>query len=552
MYSLEVIKGGVVIDTILLTKPLLKFGRQPDINDIILDHESCSRNHAKLELEKKSGDSKVCLYLTDIGSTHGTYLNRVRLEPRIETRLDSGYQFKFGESSRTFVVVTNEQEGDSTTDQPLLRNETTEQQVSWGFREDATNYDDDGEDDDSEVGLSMLHGKVSKGRDQSKLFWLDALDATQLNEKEQAIFDRLLSLKLKSDNLSSEIERIRSKEDKFGGSSLTEGQMKQIAKNEVAIDMIKERISCDTDALKKRIAERQPNLLSGHDLGVKKSHGEGRSLKRARNIEDDLDDGFGAIHDAVERDAKISGSNFLITSRTSGTFKIRTTGKAENSTALSSSIQTRPTHSGSIETADSLRNKLLEVRKAIELLEREAEEASQDAITEQLEKNETQAVDPLDAFMSRMTSTQFQQEEALSAKRNDQINALRREEARLNDLLRIITSSIHIQQSIPDVSVEKELPADLEAVKDDKDGESGMVYRNRSHATGLGGSVIALLKTQPTPNLAPVIKQSRPQEKKQDVASHFENSSVEIEEDLTAKVALPKSFLAGVGLLGTR
>ena len=134
---------------------------------------------------------------------------------------------------------------------------------------------------------------------------------------------------------------------------------------------------------------------------------------------------------------------------------------------------------------------------------------------------------------------------------------MRREEARLNDLLLIITSSIQIQQSIPDVSVEKELPADLatkevEAVKDDKDGESGMVYRNRSHATGLGGSVIALLKTQPTPNLAPVIKQSRPQEKQQDVASHFENSSVEIEEDLTAKVALPKSFLAGVGLLGKR
>jgi len=522
-----------------------------------LDHESCSRNHAKLLLEKKSGDAELCLYIIDLGSTHGTFLNKTRLDPRIDIRLDTGYQIKFGESSRIFVVVKDEPEDEKEykTTQSLPTTVTTDPQISWGFREDATGFDE--EEDDSDMGLSMLHGKVSKGRGQSKLSWLDALDATQLNEKEQAIFDRLLSLKIKSDNLSNEISRIRSKEDKFGDASLTEGQMKQIAKNEVAIDSIKERIACDTDALKKKLADRRPELLGKQDLDSRKGQGEkgeggAKSLKRVRGIEDDLDDGFDAIHDAVERDAKISGSKLLTTTKTSGIFKIRTLGPSITPSSTGTTVTQSRAPSGSVETAASLKIKLVDVQKAIETLERESEMST--ISTEHQDESSTRVEDdPLDAFMQRMTSVQFQQAEALSAKRNDQLIALRREEARLNDLIRVVTtSSLQLQSSIPENFVER-----IESTtKEEEERLKALVgpqlgpHHNRQRGGGVANAVALLLQSQsksmppPPPRL---LKQPQSQEKHQEQLTHNDERDIEVEEGLTAKVALPSSLLAGVG-----
>lgn len=558
MYSLEVIKGGVSLETVPLTNPVMKLGRQPDTNDIILDHESCSRNHAKLLLEKKSGDAEVCLYIIDLGSTHGTFLNKTRLEPRIDTRLENGFQIKFGESSRIFVVVKDEPEDDQEykTTQSLPTTVTTDPQISWGFREDAIGFDE--EEDSSDIGLSMLHGKVSKGRGQSKVSWLDALDATQLNEKEQAIFDRLLSLKLKSENLSNEISRIRSKEDKFGESSLTEGQMKQIAKNEVAIDSIKERIACDTDALKKKLADRRPELLGKQKLDSRKGQGEKgegcvKSLKRLRGIEDDLDDGFDAIHDAVERDAKISGSK-LLTTKTSGIFKIRTSGGPSITPSSTGTTVTRRAPSGSIETASSLKIKLVDVQKAIETLEREAEMTTMS--TEHQDESSTRVEDdPLDAFMQRMTSVQFQQAEALSSKRNDQLIALRREEARLNDLVHVVTTSS--LQLLPENFVERIERTTGDKVEEEEERLKALVgpqlgpHRdNRQRGGGVANAVAQLLQTQSKSKPPPptrLFNQPQSQEKRQEQLTHNEERDVEVEEGLTAKVALPSSLLAGVG-----
>jgi len=389
------------------------------------------------------------------------------------------------------------------------------------------------------------------------LSWLDALDATQLNEKEQAIFDRLLSLKLKSDNLSNEISRIRSKEDKFGDCSLTEGQMKQIAKNEVAIDSIKERIACDTDALKKKLADRRPELLGKQDLDSRKGQGEKgeggvKSLKRVRGIEDDLDDGFDAIHDAVERDAKISGSKLLTTTKTSGIFKIRTSGPSITPSSTGTTVTQSRAPSGSVETAASLNIKLVDVQKAIETLERESEMST--ISTEHQDESSTRVEDdPLDAFMQRMTSVQFQQAEALSAKRNDQLIALRREEARLNDLVRVVTtSSLQLQSSIPENFVER-----IESTTEEEEerlkalvGPQLGPHHNRQRGGGGVANVVALLHSQsksmppPPPRL---LKQPQSQEKHQEQLTHNEERDVEVEDGLTAKVALPSSLLAGVG-----
>lgn len=104
-YSLTVLKDGILISNIQLSgKSRLTFGRFDDC-DVVTEHPSCSRYHAVLQycVEEKGIRTKG-FYLYDMGSTHGTYLNKQKIQPKIYNRVRVGYQLKFGGSSRLYIV----------------------------------------------------------------------------------------------------------------------------------------------------------------------------------------------------------------------------------------------------------------------------------------------------------------------------------------------------------------------------------------------------------------------------------------------------------------
>lgn len=114
-YNLSVIKNGVEIDTINLLKPFVTFGRLPTC-DIHLEHPSVSRYHAVLQYRPKPADKTsestlfsnnpkdVGFYLYDLGSIHGTRLNKTKIEPRCYYRVRVGQTMSFGGSSRLFIL----------------------------------------------------------------------------------------------------------------------------------------------------------------------------------------------------------------------------------------------------------------------------------------------------------------------------------------------------------------------------------------------------------------------------------------------------------------
>ncbi len=122
-FSLTVIKNGTVIQEISITeKAYLVFGRLP-VCSVPLEHPSISRYHAILKCRPTSSESdykgtsfidKVTLFSTnpkeagfyvyDLGSTHGTYLNKTRIQSRCYYRVRVGQMIKFGGSSRLFVL----------------------------------------------------------------------------------------------------------------------------------------------------------------------------------------------------------------------------------------------------------------------------------------------------------------------------------------------------------------------------------------------------------------------------------------------------------------
>lgn len=104
-YYLELLKGGCIISTKhLTTKSYYVFGRLPNC-DIVMDHPSISRYHAIIQYKASdSANGKKGFYLYDLGSTHGTKVNKIAIHPKRYYRLQVGYVIKFGGSTRLYIL----------------------------------------------------------------------------------------------------------------------------------------------------------------------------------------------------------------------------------------------------------------------------------------------------------------------------------------------------------------------------------------------------------------------------------------------------------------
>jgi pSer/pThr/pTyr-binding forkhead associated (FHA) protein len=98
-WRLDVLRDGVELDPIdINSKAVWLVGRQPTC-DIALEHPSLSRQHAVLQ-HRANG----ALYLFDLASTHGTFLNKQRVDPNTYVTVVNGDFIKFGGSTRHFIV----------------------------------------------------------------------------------------------------------------------------------------------------------------------------------------------------------------------------------------------------------------------------------------------------------------------------------------------------------------------------------------------------------------------------------------------------------------
>uniref|UniRef100_F6YTY2 Protein phosphatase 1 regulatory subunit 8 n=1 Tax=Equus caballus TaxID=9796 RepID=F6YTY2_HORSE len=76
------------------------FGRNPDLCDFTIDHQSCSRVHAALVYHKHLKR----VFLIDLNSTHGTFLGHIRLEPHKPQQIPIDSTVSFGASTRAYTL----------------------------------------------------------------------------------------------------------------------------------------------------------------------------------------------------------------------------------------------------------------------------------------------------------------------------------------------------------------------------------------------------------------------------------------------------------------
>ncbi|XP_044742992.1 nuclear inhibitor of protein phosphatase 1 [Chrysoperla carnea] len=105
---LDVLKGDKLIQKLMIDqKKCYLFGRNAQLNDFCIDHASCSRVHAAFVYHKHLNRA----FLIDLGSTHGTFIGPLRLEPYKPTQLATDSTFHFGASTRNYVLRERPQAG---------------------------------------------------------------------------------------------------------------------------------------------------------------------------------------------------------------------------------------------------------------------------------------------------------------------------------------------------------------------------------------------------------------------------------------------------------
>ncbi|XP_028652168.2 kanadaptin [Erpetoichthys calabaricus] len=110
-YSIEVLKNGAIVDTVPLgERNYTVIGRLPTC-DVALEHPSVSRYHAVLQGRRAEDDGGLFIY--DLGSTHGTFVNKKQVPPKTYVHLKVGHVLKFGGSTRLFILQGPESDAEA-------------------------------------------------------------------------------------------------------------------------------------------------------------------------------------------------------------------------------------------------------------------------------------------------------------------------------------------------------------------------------------------------------------------------------------------------------
>ncbi|KAK1156734.1 protein phosphatase 1, regulatory subunit 8b, partial [Acipenser oxyrinchus oxyrinchus] len=132
---LDVVKIDKLVEKLIIDeKKYYLFGRNPDICDFTIDHQSCSRVHAALVYHKHLKR----VFLIDLNSTHGTYLGRIRLEPHKPQQVPIDSTVSFGASTRLYTLREKPQTQPSTTTGDAKTGEDEELKGLLGLPEEET------------------------------------------------------------------------------------------------------------------------------------------------------------------------------------------------------------------------------------------------------------------------------------------------------------------------------------------------------------------------------------------------------------------------------
>lgn len=194
-YTIEILKNGAIVDTIpLKDRSFFVVGRLP-VCDVSLEHPSISRYHAIIQYRGEAGDTDSVgeergFYVQDLGSTHGTVVNKNKIPPKTYIRLKVGHVLKFGGSTRLFILqgpeFDEEEESEFTVtelkERARKQREELEKRMMGAGSDDEEDKEEEGENGEEKLTQSK------KAKEDSGCSWGMADDAIAEDENEENPF----------------------------------------------------------------------------------------------------------------------------------------------------------------------------------------------------------------------------------------------------------------------------------------------------------------------------------------------------------------------------
>ncbi|XP_070429077.1 kanadaptin isoform X2 [Equus przewalskii] len=188
-YSLETLKGGTILGTRNLKgTSCCLFGRLSSC-DVCLEHPSVSRYHAVLQ-HRASGHEGECdghgpgFYLYDLGSTHGTFLNKTRIPPRTYCRVHVGHVLRFGGSTRLFLLQGPEEDREAESELTVTQLKELRKQQQMLLEKKMLGEDSDEEE---EMDTTERKSNTSSQDDEMGCTWGMGEDAVEDEAEENPI-----------------------------------------------------------------------------------------------------------------------------------------------------------------------------------------------------------------------------------------------------------------------------------------------------------------------------------------------------------------------------
>lgn len=187
-YSLETLKGGTILGTRSLKgTSCCLFGRLSSC-DVCLEHPSVSRYHAVLQhraagLEGECDGQGPGFYLYDLGSTHGTFLNKTRIPPRTYRRVHVGHVLRFGGSTRLFLLQGPEEDREAESELTVTQLKELRKQQQMMLEKKMLGEDSDEE----EVDTTERKRNTSSQDDEMGCTWGMGEDAVEDEAEENPI-----------------------------------------------------------------------------------------------------------------------------------------------------------------------------------------------------------------------------------------------------------------------------------------------------------------------------------------------------------------------------
>jgi len=176
--ALHIIKGGVTLSTLKLDggAKYYMFGRAPktckDGHGFVINHPSLSRQHAVIIHAENDA-----LYVIDLDSAHGTWVNNSRIVPYTPQLLENANILTFGQSTRRYVVRVFPKEDQIGADNSL----SLSYKRLAGLRVSADASDEEEEEEEEEVSGDKESSKEE--RERQKLSFKQAQLYTGLNAR---------------------------------------------------------------------------------------------------------------------------------------------------------------------------------------------------------------------------------------------------------------------------------------------------------------------------------------------------------------------------------